>query len=31
MVREFGMDMYTLPLFRMHDHQGPTRQHRELC
>ena len=30
-VRDFGMDMYTLLYFKMDHQQGPTVWHRELC
>ena len=31
MVREFGMDMYTLLSLKMEKQQGPTVEHMELC
>ena len=30
-VREFGMDMYTLLFFKMDNQQRPTVEHTELC
>ena len=30
-VREFGVDMYTLLFFKMDNQQGPTVWHREHC